>query len=608
MAKRIFISITVLLCLLSGSIVQADRDYGFPSLVIEAEVQRDGTVRFLEERTVSFEGHYTGLFQWINLDRGMKITDVTVGEAGSSYEYNPEHNIGPKGTYFAEQRGSQFYIDWSFEAVDETRTFQVGYTVHNAVLVHDDVAEFYYQFVGDEWEKGVDQVDVILHLPQGAGKEDVRAWGHGPLNGIVEIVDGQTVRWRVSPLRSKTMVEGRVAFPTNLVPGATNRTGRAGLPGILEEEEAWAAETNRRRQLARVDIVLGMVLGLVSILGSITLWMKYGKAHPTDFDGEYYRELPAQYSPAELGILWNSGLTSTKDLSATLLDLARRKVLRISEEMEEKKGLLKTKSEMEYAFTLLEKPSSLKPHEKDLIDFLFNEVADEGQETVSLSDLEKFARKHKRTFAEFWKGWQETVKLTAEKHVFFESPSTLRAVVIISGILGIFLSIPAFITNWLFSGTGLIVASSFLVITGALMRRRTPRANNEYVRWKAFRKFLLHFSEMPRHDVPSLIIWEHYLVYAVTLGVADKVIKQLEIVFPNLEDGQYRFGYGWYYYHMHPGRSLNQGLSNFTSSLDRSFAQSIQAATGQSSSGSGAGGGFSGGGGGGFGGGGGGAR
>jgi uncharacterized membrane protein len=54
-------------------------------------------------------------------------------------------------------------------------------------------------------------------------------------------------------------------------------------------------------------------------------------------------------------------------------------------------------------------------------------------------------------------------------------------------------------------------------------------------KWKAFRRFLLHFSEMERSTVPSLVIWEHYLVYAVALGVARQVIDQLAIVFPNLE-------------------------------------------------------------------------
>ena len=31
-----------------------------------------------------------------------------------------------------------------------------------------------------------------------------------------------------------------------------------------------------------------------------------------------------------------------------------------------------------------------------------------------------------------------------------------------------------------------------------------------------FRRFLLDFSQMERHEIPSLVIWEHYLVYAVT--------------------------------------------------------------------------------------------
>ncbi|HBK86140.1 MAG TPA: hypothetical protein DDZ53_08950, partial [Firmicutes bacterium] len=60
---------------------------------------------------------------------------------------------------------------------------------------------------------------------------------------------------------------------------------------------------------------------------------------------------------------------------------------------------------------------------------------------------------------------------------------------------------------------------------------------------------------MERYTIPSLIIWEHYLVYAVTLGVAKEVMKQLELVYPNLTEGDYRFGHGWYYWPM--GRSIN---------------------------------------------------
>lgn len=105
-----------------------------------------------------------------------------------------------------------------------------------------------------------------------------------------------------------------------------------------------------------------------------------------------------------------------------------------------------------------------------------------------------------------------------------------------------------------------------------------------------FQTVLEHFSEMERHEIPSLNIWEHYLVYAVTLGVAKEVIRQLEVVFPNLQDGDYRFGYGWMRYRS--GRSDMLALANtfegIGSSLERAM-QSAEKAVSKSSSGSGGG-------------------
>ena len=120
------------------------------------------------------------------------------------------------------------------------------------------------------------------------------------------------------------------------------------------------------------------------------------------------------------------------------------------------------------------------------------------------------------------------------------------------------------------------------------------------MRWAAFKRFLEHFSEMQRHEIPSLIIWEHYLVYAVTLGVAKEVIKQLELVFPNMQDGAYRFGDGWMMYGTYYSgmNALTNSFDGIGDSFERAL-QSAEKAVSKSSSGSGGGGGFSSGGGGG---------
>ncbi len=50
----------------------------------------------------------------------------------------------------------------------------------------------------------------------------------------------------------------------------------------------------------------------------------------------------------------------------------------------------------------------------------------------------------------------------------------------------------------------------------------------EFKRWQAFRRFISDFSLM--REAPSILlhIWDRYLVYAVVLGVAEELLKNLK--------------------------------------------------------------------------------
>ena len=132
---------------------------------------------------------------------------------------------------------------------------------------------------------------------------------------------------------------------------------------------------------------------------------------PADFEGDYYRELPADYSPAELAILWSGGFVTPKEFSAALLDLARRGVIRITEETVEERGILKRKQTTHYRFSMGEVEAPLKLHEQAVLDLLFEDVwnavrekgTPDGPPAVTLADVEQYARRRKRDFALFWK-------------------------------------------------------------------------------------------------------------------------------------------------------------------------------------------------------------
>ncbi len=220
----------------AGPVCADSRSYYFPQVLIEAEVNADGSMRVVEHRTFKFNGRYRGAWEYIYLKNYASIRDVLVGEQGQPYEQMPPGTQDIPGIFYVEEQPGRIYIDWSFEANNEERTFTICYTVDNAVLVHQDVAELYYQFIGAKWEERTSYAQVALTLPGGASAEELKVWGHGPLQGNVSIEGGNRVVWEVKDLPRQTFLEGRVAFPVQLVPQATKVSGGEGWPGILAEE------------------------------------------------------------------------------------------------------------------------------------------------------------------------------------------------------------------------------------------------------------------------------------------------------------------------------------------------------------------------------------
>lgn len=578
------------------------RDYGFPSLEVKVEIEKDGSVYIEEKRTAIFDGKYTGLFQWINKQPGEEITDIKIREGNKEYEFNPSGEIGPSGTYFIRDEGNKTYIDWSFEAEDESKTFFLSYRIKNSVKIHNDVAELYYIFTGDEWEKPINYFKGEVFFPENIQGE-IKAWGHGPLHGVVSIQENNNVIWEINNIPSNTLVAGRVVFPLEIVPQGTRYTGTDALNAILSEEEGLADKANRERKYSLYSIILGIVAFISSIGFSIMQWFKYGKEFKGDFDGDYYRELPSERPPVEAGYLYRFKRVDAVDITATILDLGRKGYLVIEEYIPEKKGFFQFKDKPDYRLTKKEnkKNDHLTDHEEIIYDFLFNDVGD-GKE-VSFQEIEEYSKKNKKEFVDFWDNWKKTVEENVEKDELFEKTEASKIFKrTIPGFALFIIPVLLFIIfkgSAIFAAIGLFSGGFIYLISLASHSRRTEKGSTEFKKWKAFSKFIKDFSNIEKETIPSLVMWEHYLVYAVSLGIAKEVLKALELTYPEMKEGDYSFGQGWYIYNhsLYSGNAFNSSVNNMTNTITTSLASTVAAATGQYSSGGGSGGGFSGGGG-----------
>ena len=62
----------------------------------------------------------------------------------------------------------------------------------------------------------------------------------------------------------------------------------------------------------------------------------------------------------------------------------------------------------------------------------------------------------------------------------------------------------------------------------------TKYGAEEYAKWHGLYSFLNNETLLNEKNVPDVVLWEKYLVYATAFGISDKVIKALEINCPNI--------------------------------------------------------------------------
>ncbi len=344
-----------------------------------------------------------------------------------------------------------------------------------------------------------------------------------------------------------------------------------------------------------------MMVGALTAWG--TLYFRYGREHEEQSPIEYLREPPEDWTPNEVAFVWRWGELSAQDMTATLMDLVRRGALKLivtTERRERLGGLLGEKTEQEYAIQpVRDQEDSLRDSERYLIrHILFHDIPGD---TVSMDTFQRKARKNPRQTYRRFKSWRGLAKREAKRLGVVDPVSKKMCgvaaglgfiVFFLSIVLGAMLSSPVFFASGLI-GFALIPAS-FAIL------RRTPEAARQLHRWQAFRRYLTDFSQLERYPAPAVALWEHYLVYAITLGVADRVIEQFKELYPQVAE-QAAAGTAFPHWVTAGGEPLS-GMDSIGSVLS-SFSSTLATATSSMSSSSGGGGGFSGGGGGGGGGG-----
>ncbi len=576
------------------------RYYRIQSVVIQAQLNPDGSMDIQESRTYKFRGAFHWATYFLPKDKIGEIVDFSVGEERRPYA--PSHT-GTEGTYEYEESPEQVQAKWYFDARNEERTFIISYKILDVIKAYSDVAVLYYKFIGTGWDHTSQEVQVEISPPKSASKDEIKAWAHGPLWGSIDILNDGKIRANVQSLPAKTFWEVRAIYPTGLFPQIKNITSSEIVPQILTEEKHWADQANARREewLKRKEVKenrkrygFWIVLGL-SALGVayfFLLFNRYGGAHRVPFPDTYFSEPPSNMSPALLSYLLYGGQMSGGALVGTLLDLAQRGFLKIKEEPVTRKKSWWDTEKRQYSVELnrdfyTEHRKDLQDFEKELL-FFFFDVVGKGKDLVDFKTL----LKERRRMAAWFYRWQKEVKKVGQEKGFWEKDS-LRArnkvLVCAFLLLGVTVASAFLIEEWAFVPG---VFGGVLLVASFKIPRRSREYELEAKKWMGLKVYLkrFYFRESVRTSLSENL--SRFLVYGVVLGLSKKVMKKIAEMIRVEERGTV---VPWYVYAGAPSDFSPAGFAESISSLMSAATSTMSSATGTGGGASGGGGGGGGG-------------
>ena len=620
--KKFFISfifIAIIFLLRNTSYAGTQR---LNSLDYNATLNEDGSMDVVETWDIYISETNT-LFKDFDLDSSkysgitnVKVKNLSTGENLTQIEEEMYH-VTIDCYYGLKIDYDTFEIAWGvgLDNSSDTRKYQISYTVQDAVTVYNDCSELYWMFLSSDNGIPANKVSSVIKLPKAVSDlEKLRVWAHGPLNGEILKESRDTVIFSVDELSAQTMLEVRIVVEDEIFPGAIRKIYQDKLSNILEEEQKWADEANRTRMIAKIIVIFIAFVYILIILFFGKKIKKYIKEYKNieemklvDNVGKYFRDMPnsKQASPAQAAYLFYSKNNSfgirneySKIFSATLLQLCLKKCIAFE------------KIEKDFAINFLKNKSdidglNLTETEKNIFKFLF-EMSDDSMSIIKMSEIKNYAKKNYDEFDREIRKLEEEAKkenlnlqnFNIENEKLSQKYVSKATIYIVAMTSIVIFGLPALpflpfllpiLAEWL-------ICILILKKISKKIHVLTEKGEIERLEWKGLRNYMKDFSLLKERDVPELALWEEYLVYATAFGIAEEVIKQLKVVYPefsNLDSSDY------YYMSYISDSNFEKGFMNeLSSGINSAYNTYKTAYNSAHSSGSGGGGGFSSGGGG----------
>ena len=460
----------------------------------------------------------------------------------------------------------------------EGLVIKYSYIIENAVSKYNDYSVLNWKFAGTYDEALTKNVTVTVNFPSEASaygenvsneqflEQGMTSIGFGTNYAKYTKLTPTQIVCYASKLKNSSRDEIEILtafnnsvcdlFPNVKASSTSTSTGINKISNIINKAFAEEQEYYNKHNTAQICSYVIGVGGLVLFLSLIIYsYFKYDKERIPLFQDEYYRELPGKYGPAAMVYLYNEQSITKDALNAQIMDLIRKGYITI-----DTNNCLLTDEKPNYIMIREEKSEDeLLESEKYLLKWLFDVMA-KGENRISFNEMDEYMKKSSNAekYNDCNRIWNNLTIKEGSKFKWFDKIKSPKAYAGLF-VFGIVLALIGcgYITAYYLSYVTVLIASLLIGVSifGILylptIKRKSEEGIEEYSKWKAFNKFLQEFSHFEDYPIPSLIVWEEYMVYATAFGIADLVEKQLRMKYKQMNrDAEFEMN-PFFYYHTH---------------------------------------------------------
>ena len=190
MKKKILLTIIAFIGIIAIYNIKVEATFLINDFEINCNVEENGNIYIEENITYYTNENKNGLIRTINTKNAansINSADAFILEEvmvdGASYKKTNNAYVGNKGVYTQKSSGNSNEIKVFSPFNSNTKIVTYKYILTSVAVRYNDIAELYWNFIGDEWDCEINNLEINIILPKMAKNDTVYVYGHGEREG-----------------------------------------------------------------------------------------------------------------------------------------------------------------------------------------------------------------------------------------------------------------------------------------------------------------------------------------------------------------------------------------------------------------------------------------